>query len=104
MLQIKLLFSRLVIQLAWYILRQLFSSISGSGEYLPPLRLIIVKYSEFQVSKYTAEMPCVVSVISIDDTGLAHEKANSCQGSPLCGPDKYGPNSIALKAIWAGHE
>ena len=37
--QLKLLFGPLVIQLVWYILKQLFTSVSGeSGGYLPPLR------------------------------------------------------------------
>ena len=64
-------------------------SVGESGGYLPPLRQIIVKCSEFKVSKYITEMHCVVNVTSINGTGLAREKAKSCQGSPLCGIDKH---------------
>ena len=47
--QIKLLFDPLVIQLMWYILKQLFSSVPLCGSvniynYSPPLRWIIVNY------------------------------------------------------------
>ena len=44
--QVKLLFGPLVIQLVWYILKQLFTSVLVKvvAVYLPPLRWIIVKY------------------------------------------------------------
>ena len=45
--KVYLLFGLLVIQLVWYILRQLVTSVSVNiHHYSPPLRLIIVKYKE----------------------------------------------------------
>ena len=41
--QVKLLFGPLVIQLLWYILKQLFTSVGESGGYLPPLQASYIK-------------------------------------------------------------
>ena len=47
-------------------------------------------YSEFQVSKYVTDWNALCCVISIDDTGLAHENyANLCQNSQLYELAKY---------------
>ena len=56
--QIKLFFGPLVIQLVWYILKQLFTSVSVKVvdiyHYSPPLRWIIVNYSNVHIERHHA--------------------------------------------------
>jgi len=56
--QVKLLFGPLVIQLVWYILKQLFTSVSvRSSGYLPPPWWIIVNY--VLITTCFPWMPCI---------------------------------------------